>query len=144
MGVVKFFSSSSFDNKTSENNSPKQLLSTPDPKIYRILREKRINNFLILKINYPNSTNYEGNKILIQSFCDTVGTSEHNRIIVERRANEIKKRIVGFGISESLIVVVLHGEEDAIEPNDAENRKSIISVINKNNLYYNGPVKISN
>jgi outer membrane protein OmpA-like peptidoglycan-associated protein len=85
--------------------------------------------------------NYEGNKILIQSFCDTVGTPEKNRAIVERRANEIKKRIIGFGISESLIVVVLHGEEDAIEPTDAENRRSIISVIDKKNLYYNGPIK---
>jgi hypothetical protein len=45
MGVVKFFSSSSFDNKISENNSCKQMLSNPDPKLYRILREKRINNF---------------------------------------------------------------------------------------------------
>jgi len=85
--------------------------------------------------------NYEGKKILIQSFCDTVGTPEHNRVIVERRANEIKQRIIGFGISESLIVVILHGEEDAIEPTDAENRKSIISVMDKNNLFYNGPLK---
>lgn len=85
--------------------------------------------------------NYEGKKILIQSFCDTVGTPEHNRIIVERRANEIKQRIIGFGISESLIVVILHGEEDAIEPTDAENRKSIVSVMDKNNLFYNGPLK---
>ena len=85
--------------------------------------------------------NYEEKKILIQSFCDTVGTPEHNMIIVERRANEIKKRIMGFGISESLIVIDLHGEEDAIEPTDAENRRSMISVIDKNNLFYNGPVK---
>lgn len=85
--------------------------------------------------------NYEGKKILIQSFCDTVGTPEHNRIIVERRANEIKQRIIGFGISESLIVVILHGEEDAIEPTDAENRKSIVSIMDKNNLFYNGPLK---
>lgn len=85
--------------------------------------------------------NYEGKKILIQSFCDTVGTPEHNRIIVERRANEIKQRIIGFGISESLVVVVLHGEEDAIEPTDAENRKSVISIMDKNNLFYNGPLK---
>ena len=85
--------------------------------------------------------NYEGKKILIQSFCDTVGTPEHNMNVVKLRANEIKKRIVDFGISESLIVIDLHGEEDAIEPTDAENRRSIISVIDKNNLFYNGPVK---
>jgi hypothetical protein len=69
MGIVKFFSSSNFDNKTSEINIHKQILSNPDPKLYRILREKRINNFLILKINYPHSTNYEGNKILVFKNC---------------------------------------------------------------------------
>ena len=65
MGAVKFFSSSSFDDNLSEN----KISLTPDPKIYRILREKRINNFLILKINYPQSINYEGNKILVFKNC---------------------------------------------------------------------------
>ena len=62
MGIVKFYSSSSFDNKTSESNTQKQMLSNSDLKLYRIIREKRINNFLIIKIN-------EGNKILVFKNC---------------------------------------------------------------------------
>lgn len=68
MGVVKFFSSSSLDSNN-ESNTNKTVVSNPDPKKYRILREKRINDFLILKINYPESTNYEGNKILVFKNC---------------------------------------------------------------------------
>lgn len=62
MGVVKIGSSSSFD---SENNSN----INPNPTKYRILREKRVNNFIILKINYPDCNNYEGNKILLYKDC---------------------------------------------------------------------------
>lgn len=68
MGVVKFFSSSSLDSNN-ESNTNKMVVSNPDPKKYRILREKKINDFLILKINYPESTNYEGNKILVFKNC---------------------------------------------------------------------------
>jgi len=80
MGVVKFFSSSSFDNKKSEEDSTlNKLVSNPDPTKYRILREKRINNFIILKINYTESINYEGNKILVfknHSLLDIVNQKE--------------------------------------------------------------------
>ncbi len=79
MGAVKFFSSSNFDNRGPENNSLDKVVSNPDPTKYRILREKRINNFIILKINYTESTNYEGNKILVfkdHSLLDIVNQKE--------------------------------------------------------------------
>ncbi len=79
MGVVKFFSSSSFDNQDSESNSSNKIISNPDPTKYRILREKRVNNFIILKINYTESTNYEGNKILLfrnHSLIDIINQKE--------------------------------------------------------------------
>jgi len=69
MGAVKFFSSSNFDKNASGNDSTIKILSNPDPTKYRILREKRINDFLIIKINYPESINYEGNKILVFKNC---------------------------------------------------------------------------
>ena len=62
MGVVKFFSSSIFDpfkyEKAVDNKNP-------DPKNWSIKEHVQINSFLIIKINYPDCTNYEGNKILV-------------------------------------------------------------------------------
>jgi hypothetical protein len=40
-----------------------------DSSNYRIIKSKKIDNFLILFINYPNCTNFEGNKILVYINC---------------------------------------------------------------------------
>lgn len=40
-----------------------------DITVYRIIKCKKIENFLILFINYPNCTNFEGNKILVYINC---------------------------------------------------------------------------
>lgn len=66
--------------------------------------------------------------ITIDSYCDTVGTKEHNQIIVSRRAEEVKSQFIGFGIPESMLRITLHGEEDAKSNVDAENRKTIVSL----------------
>lgn len=70
MGVIDLFNSSSFDSsEDSKDNKISISNSIPDPKKYRILREKRINDFLIIKINYTDCINYEGNKILVFKNC---------------------------------------------------------------------------
>jgi hypothetical protein len=40
-------------------------LSNPDPENFKIVDAAQIGDFLILKINYPDCTNFEGNKILV-------------------------------------------------------------------------------
>lgn len=37
----------------------------PNPKNYKVLKVTEIGNFIVMKINYPDARNYEGNKILI-------------------------------------------------------------------------------
>jgi hypothetical protein len=37
----------------------------PDPKNFKIIKMESVGRFQILKINYPDCTNFEGNKILI-------------------------------------------------------------------------------
>lgn len=69
--------------------------------------------------------------ITIDSYCDTVGTTEHNQIIVSRRAQEVKRQFLELGIPDSMMEVTLHGEDDAKSPIDAENRKTIISLRRK-------------
>jgi hypothetical protein len=37
----------------------------PDPKVFNYLESKEVGDYIILKIKYPNCTNYEGIKILV-------------------------------------------------------------------------------
>lgn len=37
----------------------------PDPTNYQIIKAEEVNGYLIVKIKYPNCTNYEGEKILV-------------------------------------------------------------------------------
>lgn len=76
------FSRSSFDKKENEspmafpsfrdNNSyyyDERKLPNPNPNRYKIIKSLSLtnkkDNYLILSINYPDCTNYEGNKILV-------------------------------------------------------------------------------
>lgn len=54
-------SSSSFDRNS---NDP-----MPNPKKFTILRDSVIGKWLIIKINYPDCKNYEGDKILVYWNC---------------------------------------------------------------------------
>lgn len=40
-------------------------LPNPDPNNYKIVRSEQHGKFLLIEINYPDCTNYEGNKILL-------------------------------------------------------------------------------
>lgn len=76
---IKLFSSSSHDNKShsifhkssysSLEYSSKVIqndnLPNPRPDNYKIIRHKKIDNFLIIEIKYLDCTNYEGKKILV-------------------------------------------------------------------------------
>lgn len=39
--------------------------NNPDPKNFKILKFEEIGNYTVLKVNYPNCTNFEGNKIMV-------------------------------------------------------------------------------
>lgn len=86
MGVFKLFSSGGDDRirlvqswnddqpkpkkkklvKKKVKESEKQyVLPNPNPSNYKVLNSVVINEYLIVSVNYPDSTNYEGNKILM-------------------------------------------------------------------------------
>lgn len=48
-------------------------LPNPDPANYKIVKAKEIGNFLIVMLNYPDCTNYEGNKILLFQGVTLIG-----------------------------------------------------------------------
>ena len=58
MGISLFGSSSSYDRC---NTSP----PNPDPKNYTILLSNQREHYLIITIQYPDCSNYEGKKILL-------------------------------------------------------------------------------
>lgn len=37
----------------------------PQPNNYKIVKAEEVGDYLVIKINYPNCTNFEGNKILV-------------------------------------------------------------------------------
>lgn len=62
MGLFKKNSHSSYENMCDE-------LPNPDPSRYKIIKYKTIGKYLIVCLNYPDCTNYEGNKILLYKDC---------------------------------------------------------------------------
>lgn len=60
---IRLFSSSTYD---VEDYSFKPVVApNPDPANYRVLHKELIGKFLILHVQYPGCTNYEGTKILV-------------------------------------------------------------------------------
>lgn len=68
----------------------------------------------------------KGQVIVIESYTDTIGSPENNKIVVLRRANKIKGYLIEVGFPESRIECILRDEAFATDPEDALNRKSIV------------------
>lgn len=72
---IKLFSSSSYDTvkyvdrEVIKTKIVKVPLPNPDPKNFKIVKFDQIKNYLVVMVNYPDCTNYEGNKILIYYGC---------------------------------------------------------------------------
>ncbi len=63
----------------------------PDPKNYTIKKIETIGRFLIIEINYPNCTNFEGNKILV--FLDDKIEELMNQKAIDPYFSDSKKYI---------------------------------------------------
>lgn len=49
-----------------------EMTKQPDPENYLVMRAQPLKQFLVVWLNYPNCTNYEGNKILVYLDADPV------------------------------------------------------------------------
>lgn len=82
MGICTLFSRSSYDHRDDDrcmspagirineyddqpDCSKCKMFPNPDPSNYEVRRYKSLNGHLLIEINYPDCTNYEGNKILL-------------------------------------------------------------------------------
>jgi hypothetical protein len=61
------FSSSSYDKPTTCGyyHQEKTKIPNPDPNNFEVIYSEQIGEYLIVKIKYPDCTNYEGIKILV-------------------------------------------------------------------------------
>jgi outer membrane protein OmpA-like peptidoglycan-associated protein len=71
------------------------------------------------------------NRYLIIGYTDNIGTQENNVKLSARRAMELKKILIGMGISETQITLQFEGEANPIDSNEtstgrANNRRTII------------------
>lgn len=83
MGLFKKSSYSSFDDKPAERNTIEKTeirvtektlvieknLPNPNPRNWIEIMSRQIGNDLVLKLLYPDCTNYEGEKILLFENC---------------------------------------------------------------------------
>jgi hypothetical protein len=65
MGMYKPFSGGSIPTPSTTKAKYPYQPGNPNPYDYEIIRQRQIGSFLILKIRYPDCTNYKGHKILV-------------------------------------------------------------------------------
>lgn len=107
MGVIKHFSSSSHDeprrhgmihfsssvhdNKVVVEEAGRTVIkvtSSPDPSKFEIVQQEVVGDWLILKVNYVESENYEGDKILVYGETDINKILETNGNILDPHFTE--------------------------------------------------------
>ncbi len=82
MGLIKNFSSSSFDNNNGFSCNEPEIIkseSSPDPTKFKLVNMKYVGAYMILKIQYEDANNYEGLKILV--FKDI----KYNELLVKNK-----------------------------------------------------------
>lgn len=85
MGVIRHFSSSSFDSKPMGGGGSswgKQEYYSPSPALenYTIVRHQQFGSNLVVKIKYKDVPNYEGNKIMVYKGCTLKDLKEQKLI----------------------------------------------------------------
>ncbi len=56
----------------------------------------------------------------LEGHCDSRGSTEYNLSLGERRGNEAKSYLTGFGVEESRLSVLSYGEEKPMSSGDSE------------------------
>src|SRR5258707_315246 len=64
-------------------------LPNPNPKNWRLIKSQTIGRYYIIEVNYPDCTNYEGNKILM--FKDTTWNNLRNQGAIDPHFSDNKK-----------------------------------------------------
>lgn len=82
MGICLIGSHSSYDRYPDRNFYDESLkkLPNPDPSNFTVSRQAKVGKFLVLKVNYPDCKNYEGDKILVYENVDIDGLQKQGTL----------------------------------------------------------------
>ena len=82
--------------------------SNPNPRNFKILTEEYIRGFLVLTVQYPNCTNYEGKKLMVYSgFKTSKELIAYNKGELDPHfANTIGSPIARFRPSEDSLPII--------------------------------------
>lgn len=80
--------------------------------------------------------NLENFEVKITAHTDSIGTLQNNLQLSQRRANEVKKFLIGKGVPAQMIAAAFFGKAQPIADNDTEegrrlNRRATIEVLKK-------------
>lgn len=91
MGVMPGrFSTSSFDGGQPAP-APAPAAPNPDPGNYRLIQERRLGRYVVVEVQYPDATNYEGRKIMIFKARSFETVVSHNHGVVDPHFSENPK-----------------------------------------------------
>lgn len=130
MGVFKLFSSSSYDKPVCRDRIVEVekrvevpvVLPNPDPTNYTIERGIEVGRFVLLEVNYPDCTNYEGRKLLVYEYATLEELNEQGHLDPHFAENqEYHSPIARFEPTEHgwnmahKMVRDIQGEEDILD-----------------------------
>jgi len=78
----------------------------------------RVDAAATLKKNAEMLKLYPERNVLIEGHCCTIGTSEYNLALGERRAKSARDYLIMLGISSKRFSTVSYGEERPLDPNN--------------------------
>ena len=118
VGIGGHISHSRYDEPKVVERVVEKSLPNPDPKNFKIIKANQNGRFLLILINYPDCTNYEGNKILLYENTTIYDLIEQESIDPHFSNNPKKYSPVarfeptdyGWELAEKLIRMIHHLE----------------------------------
>ena len=78
--------------------------------------------------------NHKRYQVIIYAFTDSIGSEQENKILSKKRADKVKKLLIGYGVSSTKLTAIGRGELEPIASNmyktgRAQNRRVEIELI---------------
>lgn len=93
MGVIRHFSSSSFDGGSSLKNN-EYFSPSPELKNYTIVKHEQFGANLVIQIKYKDVPNYEGNKVMVYKGCTLKDLKEQK--LIDPHFSDVEEKFSPF------------------------------------------------
>jgi hypothetical protein len=116
---------------SSENDEPRKATPpNPDPGNWKVKDSQQVGYWLVVKIQYPDCTNYEGNKILVYKGINIRGLRALRRIDPhfsdnkEKLAPFARFEPTGMGWQAAIQLARIYNPSDAVDSTSTVNMNS--------------------